>query len=132
MRARFQDLQRPGNPANGSTIQGGDEASELFRVLADRLPFLFELRGENGFVLTVGFAGDRGCVQHSPGNGSPPYLMAVLNDARDDGEFVEFLAGDTPTPIPRRFCLPIERVATVVDEFLAQGSRSGAVAWEEI
>ena len=102
------------------------------RSFDGRKPFLFELRRDNGLMLTVGFAGDRGCVQYSSSDGSPPYLLAVVEDPTDGGQFVEFLAGDTPTAISRRFCLPIEQVQEIAVHFLASGERTGAVLWEEI
>jgi len=84
------------------------------------------------FKLTVGFGGSFGSVQYSPIDGSPPYLVAVADDPVDDGKFVEFLAGNTPTPISQRFCLPIVQVEKIAAEFLAHGGKSEAVPWEEI
>lgn len=62
----------------------------------------------------------------------PPYLMAVGSDAADDGGFVEFLAGGTATPVPRRFCLPIGRVERIASDFLTHGGKSDTVSWEEV
>lgn len=106
--------------------------AEIYRSLDGRKPFLFELRGETGFMLTVGFAGDSGSVQYSPSDGSPPYLMAVLDGDAENEICVEFLAGNTPTPIPQRFCLPISVVERIIHEFIERGARPGAVSWEEI
>jgi hypothetical protein len=93
---------------------------------------MFELRGDNGITLTIGYSDQCGTTQFGSSNGLPPYLMAVADDAVDNSGFVEFQAGGTPTPISRRFCLPIERVEKVVTDFFAQGSKSEAVTWEEI
>jgi hypothetical protein len=71
--------------------------------MCNRDPFLFELRGESEFILTIGFAGGRGCAQHSPTDGSPPYLMTVDESATDDGQFIEPLAGNRPTNVPQKF-----------------------------
>jgi hypothetical protein len=131
-RVTFQDFQQTDNPLNGTGIDSTVGLTNLFESLKTREPFLFELRGNNGFSLTIGFAGDRGCVQHAPCDGSPPYLMAVAEEVADDDQFIEFLAGDTPTPISRRFCLPIARVEEIAVTFLARGGRSESVAWEEI
>jgi hypothetical protein len=106
--------------------------AEIYDGLKDRKPFLFELRGDNGFMLTVGFAGDKGSVQYSPCNGSPPYVMAVSDENVDGEKCVEFLAGNTPTPISRRFCLPIRVVERIVREFIERGETSEFVGWEEI
>ncbi len=132
MRVIFQDLQQPDNPVNGKRLECAVAMMEVFQSLSGRKPFLFELRGENGFMLMVGFAGNCGSVQYSPSDGSPPYLMAVPDDVVDDGNFVEFLAGNTPTPIARRFCLPIEQIEKIAYDFIEQGDKSGEVTWEEI
>ncbi len=132
MSATFHDLQQLDNPMNGTRLETAATIAELFRSLRDRKPFLFELSGDNGFMLTIGFAGNCGSVQYSPSDGSPPYLVAVADDAVDDGKLVEFLAGNTPTPIPRRFCLPTDQVEKIAAEFLTRGGKSTAVAWEGI
>jgi len=82
MSLTFEDLQQLDNPMNGAHLETVAAIAELFRSLRERKPFLFELRGDNGFMLTVGFAGNCGSMQYSPSNGSPPYLMAVADDGR--------------------------------------------------
>jgi hypothetical protein len=131
-RVTFQDLQRIDNPMNGTALESAAALAELFGSLDTRKPFLFELRGNDGFMLTVGFAGDHGCVQYGSSDGSPPYLLALTEAPADGSQFIEFLAGDTPTPIPRRFCLPIKQVEEIAIHFLVSGGRSSAVPWEEI
>lgn len=132
MIAVFQDFEQRANPKNGTSVTSPAEVAAFFRSLAGRKPFMFELRGEDGFILTIGLAADCGTVQYSPDDGLPPYLMAVASDAMTDGEFVEFLAGGTPTPIPRRFCLPLNRVQKIVQDFLTHGGSSDAVKREEV
>lgn len=131
MNAVFQDLQQLDNPLNGTRLATAPEIASLFRSFIGRQPFLFSLCGENGFMLTIGFADDCASVQYSSSDGLPPYFMAVADEG-DDGEFVEFLAGHTPTPIPRRFCLPVERIAEIANAFVTNGIKSDAVHWEEI
>ena len=58
----FHDLQSHDNPLNGATIQSEAQLRELFHSMHDRTPFFFELQGRDGFALTVGFAGEVGCV----------------------------------------------------------------------
>jgi hypothetical protein len=127
----FQDLQQLDNPMNDSHLGTATEIVSLFRSLVGRKPFLFELRGENGFTLTIGLANDCASVQYSSSDGLPPYLMAVAAEG-EDGEFVEFLAGNTPTPIPRRFCLPTTQVVEIANAFVSHGGKSDSVDWEEI
>jgi Immunity protein Imm1 len=132
MRVVFNDLQQLDNPMNGKTLESAVSITEALQLLSGRRPFLFELRAENGFTLTVGFAGNCGCVQHRASNGSPPYLMALSDENADDGQAIEFLAGNTPTPIPRRFCLPIKSVEHIASEFIERGNKLEDVHWEEI
>jgi hypothetical protein len=128
----FQDLQEVNNPLNGRQLKSAASMAELWYDLGGRKPFLFELRGDNGFMLTVGYAGDTGSVQYSSCDGSRPYLLATSDESMEDSTYVEFLAGNTPTPIPRRFCLPIGLLAGIFREFVERGERSGSLAWEEI
>jgi len=130
--ATFNDLQDPTNGLHGTRLHSIDGMASLLESFTGRAPFLFELRGDNGLVLTIGFAGELGTVQYASASGKPPYLMAVSRDAVDDGGFVEFLAGNTPTPIPTRFCMPIGHIVEVIRTFLSRGDRSAAVHWEEI
>jgi hypothetical protein len=130
MMAVFQDMEQAANPMNGTRLASPVGIGAFFHSLAGRKPFMFELRGENGFMLTIGIAADCGTVQYSPSGGLPPYMMAV-GDEIDEG-VVEFLAGGTPTPIPKRFCLPLYRVQKIVQDFLTHGDKSDAVTWEEI
>ncbi len=131
MTAKFYDQERLNNPMNATYIKGGEDVEHLFSVLQDRPPFLFELVSDQGFKLLVGYAGDRATVQFSRSDGMPPYLMA-LGSAEDEGTYVTFLSGGTPTPISERFCLPIEQVKTIVGDFLVHGGTSASVEWEEI
>ena len=128
----FQDFEQLENPMNGTSLDSPAALAELFRSLNGREPFLFELRGDSGFRLIVGFAEELGCVQYSPSDGSPPYLMAVAGETADGGRFLEFLAGGTLTPVSLRYCLPIDQVEKIAAYFLASGGKSAAVHWEEI
>ena len=132
MIATFQDLEQCTNPMNGTSLASPAEIDTFFQTLSGRKPFMFELRGDNGFMLTIGLASDCAAVQYSPSEGLPPYLIAVASDEIEAGGFVEFLAGGTPTPIPRRFCLPAKRVQIIVQDFLLHGEKSNTVEWEEI
>lgn len=131
MNATFQDMEQLANPMNGASLTNSTQLATFFHSLVGREPFMFELHGENGFMLTVGLAADCGTVQYSSSEGLPPYLMA-RSDETDEDEFVEFLAGGTPTPIPKRFCLPLDHVQKIVQDFLTHGETSNAVEWEEI
>ena len=113
-------------------MEAPNEASLLLRSLKNHEPFLFELRGENGFKITIGLADNCGCIQYSSSEGWPPYMMALANESSEDDGYIEFLAGDTPTPISRRFCLPINDVERIASDFLMHGEKSDVTHWEEI
>ena len=135
MKTTFHDIQDESNPLNGSTLQRETDVSGLFdsllKSLKNRQPFSCEIRGDNGYMLTIGVSVDVGCAQYGSSDGTPPYWMAVGSD-RDEDEFVEFLAGDTHTPMPRRNCLPMAMIQAVTADFVTSGQRSRAVEWEEV
>jgi hypothetical protein len=130
MKAVFNDLQDYSSELDGATVHN---RSELFRILdgaRDRNPFGCELLGENDYKLTLGIGKHVGFVQHGRSDGDTPYLVAVSPSEYEVD--AEFLVGDTPSPIPRRFCLPFEIVKEIAAYFIESGERSPAVAWEEI
>jgi hypothetical protein len=131
MRIQFFDRQDSKNPANGETIEQADHLVDTLRRFTNRKPFLCELVGENGYNLLIGI-GRLGCAQYSPGNGKPPYLVAVAPDPDPELEEVEFLTGDTPTPIPGRHILPFSLVEEIAACFQRTGEPSKSIAWEEI
>jgi hypothetical protein len=132
MKVTFQDQQEPTNVASGRVMNTPAEVAQLFESLRSRPPFMFELVGEHGHSLTVGYSNSVGAAQYAGSDGRPPYLMAVNEESLDDEAVVEFLAGGTPTPIAGRFCLPIQRVLEIAQRFVATGERSNAVTWDEI
>jgi hypothetical protein len=128
----FFDLQESSNPMNALRITNKIELDEALEKLGNREPFSFELVGENGYKLLVGFGKAIGCVQHSRTDGDTPYLMAVAPGAWEAKDYFEFLAGDTPTPISKRYCMPWEQVRQIANYFLETGDRSPDISWEEI
>jgi len=132
MKAIFNDLQDPTSHLHGVTVHDCDELFALLDSARNRKLFVCELVGENGYKLTLGIGKDFGFVQHSAADGDAPYLLAVAPDKCCELEYIEFLAGNTPTPIPQRFCLPFEAVKEIAAYFIETGQRSPAFAWEEI
>ena len=129
MNLEFQDLEDRSNPANGTMVRAILDLRALFANARDRRPFFFTLTNADG-ELTIGFASEIGCIQHSNPKGDPPYMMAVSPESKDG--FVEFLAGGTATPVPKRYCLTADSVIELVAEFLESGRKSASVKWEEI
>ena len=132
MNATFHDLQDKHNSLNGTSVRGEQELDAILQTFGGRQPFFFELVGENGITLLIGYGLDMGCVQHSTSDGEPPYLMAVSDESIENEPFVSFLTGNTPTPIPKRFCLPLDLVQKIMQDFLTHGENSNIVEWEEI
>jgi hypothetical protein len=134
MRIHFQDLEEEDNPLNGKVFTDPDRLlGTLVELHQSRPPFMCELSGDNGFILTVGLGRELGCVQHAAKNGMPPYLMAI-DPAHSGGSSndLDFLVGGTATPIPGRFGINFEKVKEIVREFAGTGCRSSVVKWEEI
>lgn len=132
MNAVFNDMQDYSSDLDGAVVR---DRSELFAVLdsvQDREPFVCELEGDNGFKLMLGIGKEVGCVQHSPSNGDVPYLMALAPGDHEEEEYVEFMMGNTPSPIPKRNVLPFETVKEIAAYFVETGERWPDVAWEEI
>jgi hypothetical protein len=136
MKLRFFDRQHLSNSLNGCTISDVSQLENILDGLRISEAFFFELEGENGYKLTIGIASTIGCVQHSRIDGELPYLVAVAptNNTSDDQdqEYVEFLIGNTPTPIPTRNCISLELLKPIAIEFLTTGNRLETIRWEEI
>jgi hypothetical protein len=94
--------------------------------------FFVEIEGENGFKLLVGVGGTWSCVQHSAVDGSPPYLVAVPREPQFGFQDMEFLAGNTPTPIHGRYILRAELSEKVICFFVDTRKKSELVEREEI
>ncbi|WP_437945365.1 Imm1 family immunity protein [Sorangium sp. So ce296] len=130
MNANFCDYEDPSNPLNGRRL-APTEILEALRSLQGREPFICSLETDSGTLL-VGVGRELGCVQFTPANGGPPYLMATTGSTVKDNEFVEFLSGGTPSPISRRHCLPWQLVESAVADFLDQGVVPQNLHWEEV
>ena len=131
MITRFFDRQDESNVANGALIQSERQLFDLLNRYKSRTPFFGELESENGYKLLIGI-GPIGCVQYSPVDGRPPYLMAMTPSAETSRDDLEFLTGNTLTPVSTRYALPFDIVKKVAADFLKTGDRSSAVSWEEI
>jgi hypothetical protein len=132
MKAVFNDLQEHSSSIDGAAVRN---RLELFSVLdgaREREPFVCELQGENGYKLTLGLGSDCGFVQHCRVDGAEPYLLAVAEMGARGAESVEFLCGDTPSPVPGRNVLPFDELMEVAAHFVETGERSPRVLWEEI
>jgi len=135
MTLEFLDPQDASNPLNATKIESAEELAGTFERLRTRNAFVFQLAGNNDYKLTVGLAEDVGFVQYGLSNGDPPYLLALppAVESLDPGRpQVEFLCGNTPTPVPARYYLPHEMVKEIAIYFLETGKRSAGISWEDI
>jgi hypothetical protein len=129
---RFLDHQDETNPINGLVIADDEQLLKILDGFRTREPFFAEFHGDNGYKLLIGIGRTVGCVQYSRSDDDAPYLMAVARDPRAEEKSFEFLAGNTPTPVPGRYILPLEQVKKIAQYFRETGARSASVSWEEI
>jgi hypothetical protein len=59
-------------------------------------------------------------------------VIALAKIDESSNEFIEFLTCNTPTPVPRRFCVPFDTVERIAAHFIETGDRWPGVLWEEI
>ena len=133
MIVRFQDLEHEQNASNGQPFSDPRSVIALLDELRQiRPPAMYRFIGDNGFNLTVGIDRDFGCVEYAPGDGSPPYLMAMEKTQAETGQQeMSFVVGGTATPIDGRYRLPFNVVRDIVLEFVVSGKQSAIVEWEE-
>jgi len=135
MRWILWDEQDETNPINGKTICTAAELKPLYESIHDRPPFFFSLEDEGGARLLIGIGRrDVGCIQYStPGDASAPLVAVGDISASADGPMgAEFLCGDTPTPIVRRYCLPFNDVVRLVGDLVESGMLANDATWEKI
>jgi hypothetical protein len=132
MVVEFFDRQEDDNPLNGSKIATSVALSRTIDQLRNRRPFFFELLGENGYKLLIGVGKHVGCVQYSACDGNPPYLVATTGREMENNTYIEFLAGNTPTPIPRHYCVPFDVMKRIAALFMETGLRDTSIQWEEV
>jgi hypothetical protein len=128
MRAIFIDDGDASNPGNGKAITAAD-LSAVFTAARTRPPFIFLLEGQHGCDLTVGVGPTFGFVQWADRDALAHVAVPSRAVAEAD---IEFAAGGTPTPIPRRFLMPVAAVESIAAYFLATGKPDPAVSWESI
>ena len=124
-------MQESLNPLNGTVISSPVELLKILDGLRSRPPFFLQLVGNNGYKLDIGIGRTHGYAQFSPNDGNPPYLMAKAPNGAAPSEDLEFLAGNTPTPIDKRYCLPWKLVVQVAAHFIETGKRSTQISWKE-
>jgi hypothetical protein len=85
-------------------------------------------------IFTLGVGLPYGFIQYSK-SGEPPYLVASDDgnaELIDSDDEVEFDANGTPTPIPKRLCLPYDRIIDIIIHFYISHDLPRSLKWEEI
>jgi hypothetical protein len=132
MNAVFNDLQDYSSSLDGASVHNRQELFAVLDGARHREPFACELEGENGYKLTIGVGEEYGFVQHSRTDGDSPYLVAVAEGPSCREEYIDFLCGNTPSPISCRNVLTFEKVKEIAAHFIETGERDPAFSWEEI
>ncbi len=132
MIVKFYDIQDTNNPFNGKSFESCDPLIDRLRDFQRREPFFCELVGQNGYKLLIGLGNPWSCVQYSKVGGELPYLMAIANGTKLPGDDLEFLAGNTITPVRFRYALSSDTLWRVIRHFFETGEPSRDVRWEEI
>ena len=129
MIVQYRNNQDKSDPQHGMLLADSTSLSVLLDSARKKPPFIAELRGDNGFELTIGIGGDFGFVEHRRINGDLPYLMATSPWPPVSSGYVEFLTANTPTPIPACYILQFAELKQIALHFLETGERSDAFSW---
>jgi len=107
-----------------------DLRKALKRALQDG-PRVVILDSSDAGSLTIGIGTPYGFVQFVKKNNLPPYLVAI-DESIEDVSFVEFDAGGTLTPVPRRNCLEFNTVIEIAEYFYKNKKLPEYINWEEV
>jgi len=132
MKVTYENDEHQDDPDNGGDFSS---ISDVLRLLDEqppyrRRPFSFHLINERGLWLTVGIERKFGFVQHEEDEGGPYFLALDRATAQVSTSNMEFMVGGTPTPIPGRFRVSVDKLKRIVQEWLTTGARSNEVEWE--
>lgn len=94
---------------------------ELNDELSSRYRFPIDISCKTNALALIANAFSRGDI-----------AIAAIATVQMRGGYVEFLVGDTPTPIAARYILSFEELKTVALYFLETGGRSDRVSWREL
>lgn len=118
-------------PFGGTKIATATAAQQLLDRLLARggPPYFVELQRASGEFLLLGL-GPACVVQFtSAGDESKNYMIRGSGSL---GEYIEFLMGDTPTPIPARYGIVPSTLRQAVTAFIETGRCDPNMDWEEI
>jgi hypothetical protein len=93
-------------------------------------PLMLYFVDPTGDDLTIGIGNLMACVLYTQASGDPPYLMA-RGDSDAWREYMEFLCGDTPTPIRLALCMPAEKAIAIAVHFFVHRRIPDNIEWVE-
>jgi Immunity protein Imm1 len=93
-------------------------------------PGIVNLESKTG-LLQLGLGGPFACAQFTTRDEKPHYLSAKAKAIRATAH-VEFLCGNTPTPIAPELCVSFADALKIAEYFFTTGSRSPDFEWVEI
>ncbi len=120
-------------PCDGLEVAGSSHALEVLQRLAQRTPpgYFVEMETELGPSLLIGLGANLSAVQFTTAGEEYQNFVVAFGSAAD-GEFVEFLMNDTPTPVRRRNCVSSKVLADVVEYFILHSGMKPDLDWEEV
>lgn len=126
----FLDTQDDKHPRNGTVVPDAGDLARLMGSLRTRRPFFFMLKGDRGRTLLVGMGPRVGCAQYSDDRALATMAVAPGGGVLD--HFVDFLTGDTPTPVPGRYCMPLPDVQRIATWFIENKTQDPGFSWEVV
>jgi hypothetical protein len=96
-----------------------------------RDPGILEIVSPEGTRLHLGLGGRYACAQITAANSLPPYLVAQAGETTAS-EDVEFLLGDTPTPVVPEECISVPEAVRIAEHFFDTGQPDPTITWKKI
>jgi hypothetical protein len=132
MRVKYLNLEYKNDPDNNREFEDATEVLSLLETdhPTRKLPYSFELYGDNGWVLDIGI--------ETPSYGfaqlerlEPWVCLVATNPKTADSNFMEYMVGGTPTPISGQYRISFEDVRKAISHFVSTGEGVSELAWEE-
>jgi hypothetical protein len=89
------------------------------------------LTDDKGAHFFVGMKDAQAFVLYEPSPRSPT-VSASLDptfEPKGDADYVEFMVGDTMTPIPKDRCIPLHTLLRILEEYWKEEHLSRSVSW---
>jgi len=112
-------------------ISSAKELIDKIQAIAENGHRVVLLHSPDHGTLTIGVGQPFGFVEYMNASATPPFLIAI-NNASDNGGFIDFDSGGTITPVSTRHCLDLQQVIDIATFFLRNGRLSATVYWENV